>query len=385
VTDDIHKISGALTRSVSGTLIENRSKLVIRGLRDLAQISNEHTDNAPPTVILISRESVEANDTSRVVDILGLLREKWLVARRNTVRIVVNGYDDDPRDLFDIDEVRSYFQKLFIQVPGLFYWIEIDSYMFSFLGLMLYRPFRPVTGKVGITPADLQRYLARGFEGLNYFCGENKVSPQPTTWLVTRWLKRNEPSSRDEQSEVFGRASAESLDESVKREEQPVERLGYSEDIAYDELRPRLELALDRAHTEGASIADDLRGLIRVLRTEFRFTLNEIREMKPHVIRFIKEVSNERKRNTSGLNHPDHSEEKVGQLLEKFGRHFDAVEDMADSDMPWRAARANDPMYQSTTVEERKANQLAAFEAYLAEGEEGLRKHLNKMRAQKGK
>ncbi len=79
------------------------------------------------------------------------------------------------------------------------------------------------------------------------------------------------------------------------------------------------------------------------------------------------------------------SEASITQLLQSMAQRFDEVEERAKSDTQWRAARANAPLYQNTTVEERKANQVAAFEAYLREGKEGIRKHLDRMRDKKQK
>lgn len=77
------------------------------------------------------------------------------------------------------------------------------------------------------------------------------------------------------------------------------------------------------------------------------------------------------------------SESHVAHLLNSMVQHIDDVEEQANNDEQWRSARANDPFYQNTTFEERKENQLSAFEAYLREGKEGIRKHLDRMRAKK--
>ena len=173
------------------------SRLVKRGLEALQHKSHEAIESVEfnrdldeaPVIILVSRESIELSDTTRTMETLELLRKDFLQSRRNRVQIGVNGYDDDPRELFDIDDVRRYFQKLFDQVPGLFYWIDVKSYMFSFLGLMLYPPFRPTPGKVGLRAKDIPLYLLRGYAGLNKFCEENGVSSKPTNDLILQWLR----------------------------------------------------------------------------------------------------------------------------------------------------------------------------------------------------
>jgi hypothetical protein len=100
----------------------------------------------------------------------------------------VMGYRDDSRELFDIPEVRAFFEALFRANPGLFYWIDFESYMFVFLGLMISQRHRK-DGQVTIAPLEMQAYLIRGFLGLNKFCEETGASPDSTNALVSRWLR----------------------------------------------------------------------------------------------------------------------------------------------------------------------------------------------------
>lgn len=80
---------------------------------------------------------------------------------------------------------------------------------------------------------------------------------------------------------------------------------------------------------------------------------------------------------------PQFSETEIGQQLKDFAQHLDEVEERANGDERWRAARANDPMYQETTYEQRKANRLAGYEAFLRKGEQGIREHLKKVRLER--
>lgn len=72
--------------------------------------------------------------------------------------------------------------------PGLFYWIDVESYMFMFLALMVSDPQRS-DGKVFVSPKDMQAYLIRGFTGLNEFCEETGASPNATNALINRRLR----------------------------------------------------------------------------------------------------------------------------------------------------------------------------------------------------
>lgn len=81
--------------------------------------------------------------------------------------------------------------------------------------------------------------------------------------------------------------------------------------------------------------------------------------------------------------HPHFSETEIARQLKDMAQYLDDVEEQANSDKQWKAARANDPLYQQTTFEHRKANRLKAYEAFLRKGKEGIREHLDRVRMQR--
>lgn len=162
--------------------------LNIQGSAPPASITSTRHDDYPPIVIQIPREAVESGYVNGVVEILESFTPSLLEQNRNRVRLEVLGYSDDPRELYDIHEVKLYFKNLFERYPGIFYWIDIDSYMLMFLGLMFFKPIRQ-DGIVRLSNENLQEYLRIGFAGLNHFCNENSVPADPTTQLVLRAIK----------------------------------------------------------------------------------------------------------------------------------------------------------------------------------------------------
>ena len=142
-----------------------------------------------PVIIQISKLSIFMKDTKYITDILDSFIPQLTIRNRNRVRIEVLGYDKDYRELFDIPEVRTYFQTLFDETNGAFYWIDPDSYMFLFWGLMLLPPYR-VDGKVGLKPEDMQKYLYWGFIKLNEFCLEHKLSAEASSKAINDALHK---------------------------------------------------------------------------------------------------------------------------------------------------------------------------------------------------
>jgi hypothetical protein len=143
-----------------------------------------------PIILSVEREWVEAGDISTVLQTLESMEQNdWLMVARNSISFITHGYDDDPRELYDIPEVRGWFQRLFAAYPGLFYWLDMDSNMFVLIGLLLFSPTR-VAGNVGLSNEDLQQYMVAGFTGLNQFCDKHGLSAGPTNKMVVRRLIR---------------------------------------------------------------------------------------------------------------------------------------------------------------------------------------------------
>jgi hypothetical protein len=142
-----------------------------------------------PIIFSVEREWVEAGDITAVLQTLESMQQNdLLLAARNSVSFITRGYDDDARELYDIPEVRGWFQKLFAAHPGLFYWLDMDGTMFVLIGLLLFSPTR-VSGNVVLSNNDLQQYLAAGFAGLNQFCEKHGLSAEPTNELIVRRLR----------------------------------------------------------------------------------------------------------------------------------------------------------------------------------------------------
>ena len=75
-------------------------------------------------VITLERDEIERQDTAPVLESLKRLTasRQALEASNGTISLMVSGYDEDPRELHLIPEVRHYFQLLDDQFP---FWCHI--------------------------------------------------------------------------------------------------------------------------------------------------------------------------------------------------------------------------------------------------------------------
>ncbi len=129
-----------------------------------------------PVTILISKDEIVSVNASRVREILDSFVPTLIDRNRNRVNIMVNGYDDDSRQLFLIGEVRKWFHHLFDVVPELFFWMDMLPPWLAFYSIMFGTPVR-AEGGTTVSKEDSQRFLVWGYQNLNIFCSTHGVSP----------------------------------------------------------------------------------------------------------------------------------------------------------------------------------------------------------------
>lgn len=131
------------------------------------------------TVVVVSKDEISNQDTEPLLSKFREFETNDLQEKRNKVQLQIDGYSSDSRDLWDIDEVRTFYQKLMDSYDGLFYWLEIDIQSFLLVGLMLYQPVRSGT-QATLTNEDIKMYLGRIFGGLNNFCDSRGLTTMET-------------------------------------------------------------------------------------------------------------------------------------------------------------------------------------------------------------
>ncbi len=122
-----------------------------------------------PVVLMFSRREVESGDPSASVARLdALFDSREAVWRyRGQVALVVAGYDDDPRELIDIPEVRAFLTRFNAQWPyWAFYFNQVDDSIKILLSCLCARRYLG-RGQVEIEPEKLRRFLLKGFAAMN--------------------------------------------------------------------------------------------------------------------------------------------------------------------------------------------------------------------------
>lgn len=141
----------------------------------------------------IDRGDVEALSTFDTVNFFRSLasNKSQALRSRGKVELMVHGYDDDPRELWQIPEVRSFFQKLQDEVPSWFFFIKATGLHRSLTLIVscVCSTDRINENQVRIDPHEMAAFIEHGFNRLN---------------ILTETLRLDE-SVNKEMSEYVGR------------------------------------------------------------------------------------------------------------------------------------------------------------------------------------
>lgn len=162
-------------------------------------------------LFILDVEDIRSMDTSRpraFFDRLRLTRELAYECQ-GKIEIVISGYDNDPRELFEIEEVRRYIAKLEVALPNLLFFVgtEQPTYTLRMIALCLTyvsweseRSTNEVTRRVILESDKVAAFLQRQFPGLNEmteWLGMSIDENKRITYAVFRCLGFNPPEDED--------------------------------------------------------------------------------------------------------------------------------------------------------------------------------------------
>ena len=132
-----------------------------------------------PVILMFSRRQVETCDIDEPVQFL-----RRLTADRHTaiefcgrINLVVDGYNDDPRELFEVPEVRAYLKRLDQEWRYWFFFLSQADESIKLLESCLCETIEVVPGVTSVDMEQLERSLARHF-GAMYRLGDDLDLPE---------------------------------------------------------------------------------------------------------------------------------------------------------------------------------------------------------------
>lgn len=144
-----------------------------------------------PLCVIVSREEVQQQDVGPALSTLVRLTElpETATTYMEQVDIAFHGYDHDPRELFEIAEVRDYVHKLDEQFP--FWLFSLSKHHLGLQCLMLcfLLPHLTAAAQAELHPRQLQELLEdRWGPALNYIADYVGLSEQQESELAQRSL-----------------------------------------------------------------------------------------------------------------------------------------------------------------------------------------------------
>ena len=131
-------------------------------------------DEAPEdSVILgIHREQIEVFDLESSLSFLRTLvpssDPQFALSYKGGVSLVIGGYDDDPREIFEIPEVCRYLHEIDREWPFWFFFLNPSDGSLKLAGMCLASAVSVSPGKAYILPDNLYRFMERGFGAVNF-------------------------------------------------------------------------------------------------------------------------------------------------------------------------------------------------------------------------
>ena len=125
-----------------------------------------------PVFLVFSREQITAMDLHEPLMALRQLAGDPVKATLACGRIslIIDGYDTDPRELFEISEVRRYIQQMDALWPYWFFFLSQADDSIKIVESCLCDSIEVVPGVTSIDTEQLNRCLTRHFSALNNYC-----------------------------------------------------------------------------------------------------------------------------------------------------------------------------------------------------------------------
>jgi hypothetical protein len=126
-----------------------------------------------------SRDRMEAGDAKDFLSRFGdssLPTGKKLEGMMNSVALMIDGYNHDPREIYAIPEVRAFYKQLWEVWPYWLYFCNLDSENLMMMVMCCLESLDAlkVKGqsqvKVSISPLEVVRFISGGFVPMNEMC-----------------------------------------------------------------------------------------------------------------------------------------------------------------------------------------------------------------------
>jgi hypothetical protein len=123
-----------------------------------------------PVYLVLSRQQVESGDTHEPMTFLQhiIANPDHALEFMGRVSLIVDGYNDDARELFEVPEVRRYIKALDDEWPFWFYFLSQTDESLKVLAMCLCSSFEVAPGQTHLDPDDFARFWERGVDAVGF-------------------------------------------------------------------------------------------------------------------------------------------------------------------------------------------------------------------------
>ena len=149
-----------------------------------------------PVILVITRDEIASKDTSSALNVLSHCIASADLARdmHGKLDICFSGYDDDSREVFEIEEIRDFVQLLDLEFPYWLYFMDRSAEGLYAVTMCFLPPFLTKEARENIYPERLASLLtSRWFPAMNYLCANTGFSEKQiddlTDEIMTYYFK----------------------------------------------------------------------------------------------------------------------------------------------------------------------------------------------------
>ena len=164
---------------------------------DAARMGLREDSGADWLGVVVDRTEVEVLDVSGTARILSrvLATRNAIERHRGRVDLAFHGYSNDPRELYEIPEVRRFCAKLDDAFPYWFYFLATERVTLGVIACCLCSVTKLRPGVVSFGP-DLLEFMTRHFESLNWLFDNYSLDERHNVEIsgnVTEYFSKSEP------------------------------------------------------------------------------------------------------------------------------------------------------------------------------------------------
>ena len=172
--------------------MKSDSSLIFNNAAEL-EVALANDDVAPMIVLRFDRVEIKANTINDVLDRLCVLSNSGDAVRRmaSSAMLEIEGYDTDPRELYEIPECRQFFAKLANEWKGWLHFLEKDGdtvgTFFAFLADLKTEQRNEKTTFFHFRDLDqLENVMKRQFEHMNELYLQHGLSDDECRIMTTK-------------------------------------------------------------------------------------------------------------------------------------------------------------------------------------------------------